>query len=490
MAQPHQLQKTFNRGVKRDFARNQMPDGSLWNGTDLIPNLGAPLRERGGWSNASLDISATVATSSYVIGGIYAQYEAGVKNILIDEDGRIISFTAAATTDVAAGVVVAQNPVIHRDVVVVPASGGATTPKQVTNAAGTLSVANLSGSPPQAVYATVFKDRTCLGYTAAEPQRLYFSDAGDPQSWDTTNVFWDFSNPITGLAAVRNSILVFHDGAFSRLYGSTPPPGSDFTANDPLFAVGCTDARSIAVNGDRVVFANPEGIFITDGSAEPADVTLLCGMRSYWQETLSAYDKSTYTMVAGFIRGEYVIVVMDGTTFKLAARIDIANRAWWPLTNVDARSMWEAQATSDKLYFGRRGAARVGDLSPIYMPASGVKNDGDGDAVVSIVETPFYEGKDLSALRLKKLYLVHKLTDYASDDPTVATSYITTPDATSYTSISGSSAESSTRTTKKISVGKKTDGIAFKFTRANAGDWLLYGLEAELHPLEGSRRAS
>jgi hypothetical protein len=490
VAKPDSLQSSFDKGVKRDFPRNQMPKGSLWGANDCIPNLGAPLRERGGWANASLDISAAVATSSYVIGGIYAPYEAGVKNILIDEDGRAISFTSAATTDVAACVTVSQNPVIHRDIVVVPASGGATSPKKITNSAGTLSVGSLGGSPPQAVYATVFKDRTCLGYTSAEPQRLYFSDPGDPEGWDTTNVFWDFSNPITGLASVRNSILVFHDGAFSRLYGSTPPPGGDFTANDPLFAVGCTDARSIAVSGDRVVFANPDGIFLTDGSAEPADITALCGMRTYWQSSMSGYTKSSWTIVAGFLRGDYIICVMDGSTFKFAARVDIANRAWWPLTNVDARCMWEAQAISDELYFGRRGAARVGSLSSIYMPSSTVKNDGDGDAVAAVVETPFYENKQPSALRFKKVYLRHELTDYASDDPTVSLSYIKTPEETAYTSVTGAIGESTTRTTTKKSIDTKGDGIALKLTRANAGDFLLYGIEAELHDMEGSRRAS
>ena len=467
-----------------------MPDGSLWWGTDLLPDLIAPARERGGWANASADIAATVATSSYVIGGIYAPYEAASKLIAIDVDGRLVEIvSSSSTTDIGAGVVVAQNPVMHRNIVIVPAAGGATAPKSLKYT-GSYTVADLAGSPPAAIYATVFKDRTVLGNTAAEPQRLYFSDAGDPEGWDTTNVFIDFTLPISALAAIRNYILVFSDSTMSRLYGSTPPPGTDFSVQDPLFEVGCTDARSVALHGDRVVFANPEGIFMTDGSADPVNVTSLCGMLTYWQEQLTGYTQSTWTMVGGFLRDDYFIVVMDGTTFKLAARIDIGRRAWWPLTNVDARSMWKAEGTADELYFGRRGAARVGKLSTIYRPDdSTYKNDGDGDAVAAVIETPYYEG-DGAEKGWIRLYVSYEITDHATDNPTAALSYIKTTEETSYTAITGSLSESSTRTTKRKDLGFPADGIAFKITRANAGDFLLYGLAAEVQGREKSRRAA
>jgi hypothetical protein len=169
----------------------------------------------------------------------------------------------------------------------------------VTNAAGTLTVAALGGSPPQGQYAAVWGDYTLLANTTAQPQRLYFSDPGDPETWDTTNSFWDFTTPINGLATTRSFILAFHDGTMSRLRGTTPPPGSDFYNDDPIFNVGCTDARSIAVDGDRIVWANGEGIWVTDGSAKPANLAELCGRLSFWQETLVGYDKSSWTLAGG-----------------------------------------------------------------------------------------------------------------------------------------------------------------------------------------------
>ena len=37
------LQSSFSAGMKRDIGRDQMPSGALWNATDYIPDLDAPL---------------------------------------------------------------------------------------------------------------------------------------------------------------------------------------------------------------------------------------------------------------------------------------------------------------------------------------------------------------------------------------------------------------------------------------------------------------
>lgn len=490
MAAPTTLQRGFARGNRRDEPRNAMVNGSCWTAIDLIPNLGAPLRERGGWSYGSDSITAAKATASYVIGGIFAPYVAGSCNVVVDEDGEVYKVTTGNTvTDVAAGVVVAQNPVMHRDKVIIPASGGSTAPKKVTNAAGTLTVAALGGTPPNGQFATVWSDYTLLANYSTNYGRIAFSGAGDPETWDTTNAVVDMTLPITGLAAMRSSILIFHDEAISRLRGTTPPPGSDFFADDPLFSVGTPDARSIAQRGDRVVFQNGEGIFMTDGSADPVDLTRLCGMSSYWLSLLSSYSKSTWTLVGGFEYGRYFYCVMDGSTFKDAGYIDIDRLAWWRLSNVDARCMWSAQGTSDELYFGRRSAARVGKLSSIFMPAAAVKADADAVAVTSSFESAYYEG-EFGAKTLRSIYIDHELTDYASDNPTAALSYIKTPEATSYTALSTGLSESTTKTTTKSRVGGAVDGFAVKLTRSGNGDFKLYGIEAEIAEREKSRRAA
>lgn len=489
MAHPTTLQADFSAGVKKDFPRNAMPKGSFFGGADWIPNLVGRLRERGGWANGSDSISAVKGTASQVAAGIYATYMAGACQVVIDEDGEIYKVAADTTvTDVGAGVATFQDPVFHRDLVIIPAAGGSTAPKKVSNSGGTLSAADLGGSPPDGQYAAVWGDYSLLANTGAEPQRLYFSDPGNPESWDTTDSTWDFTQPINGLAVTRSYILAFHDGTMSRLRGTTPPPGSDFFNDDPLFNIGCTDARSIAVDGDRIMWCNGEGIWLTDGSADPANITKLCGMLTYWQETLAAYDKSSWTIAGGFERGKYFVTVMNGATFKLAAFIDLDALAWWPLTNLKANAFWPAQGSTDKLYFGRRDAARVGEVSSIFMPSSAVKNDGDGTPVAATFESAYYEGA-FGSKTLKSVYVDNQLTDYATDNPTAAIGYIKTPEATSYTALSTVIGESAAKTTTKATVGGQVDGFALELVRANAGDFLLYGIEAEIAAREPSRRA-
>src|SRR3990167_3658018 len=487
MARTILLQDRWDQGVKQDFPRDQMPAGSVWYATDMLPNIAAKLRERGGYSNSASNIASSLSTASRIEGGIYAPFVAGAKNLPIDEDGQMFRIAAGSVSSLSAVGIVKQNPVFHRDKVIIFAAGGASNPKVYD---GT-TISTLGGSPPTAIYATVFTDRTVAGNTLAQPQRLFFSAAGNPASWDTTNSYIDFTDPITGLASLRTAILVFSLGNTSRIRGYTPPTvaggSGDFAVDDPLWDVGCSDARSIAYWNDQVIFANGSGIHITDGAGQD-DLTRRCGMKRYWQDTLmSGYSSATWTISGGIIRDYYIVSVMNAGSFVGAAVVDLRAQSWWPVTNFDFISMWSQQGAVDELYAGRRGAAWVASLASIFVPASGVKNDGDGDAVIATLETPFYRGKP-GQKSWKRLFLTHYLQDYATDNPTVALSYITTPEATSYTSITGSLAELSAEDRVRLPLGFSSEGVAFKLARSNAGDWRVGSIEADVHTREQDER--
>ena len=482
------LQDRFDAGAKQDLPRDDLPAGALWYATDMLPNIDAKLRERGGYANSSSNLADSLSTASYVKGGIYAPFVAADKNLAIDEDGWMYTFNSAGSVSSLSAVgIVKQNPVFHRDKVIIFAAGGASAPKVYD---GT-TISALGGSPPTAIYSTVFTDRTVAGNTLAQPQRLYFSAAGNPASWDTTNSYIDFTYPLTGLASLRTAILVFHDGYVSRTRGYTPPTvaggSGDFAVDDPLWSVGCSDARSIAYWNDQVIFANGSGIHITDGTGQD-DLTRRSGMKRYWQDTIMAgYTGKTGSIAGGVIKDHYIVAVINATnTFQGGAIIDLRGPAWWPITNFDFTSMWSMQGATDELYAGRRGAARVASLSSIFIPAIGVKNDGDGDAVAGTVETRYYRGRPGSKT-WRRLFVTHFLKDYATDNPTVAISYIKTPEAgeayTSLSSLSELSAEDRVAAALRFS----SDGVAFKLARSNAGDWRVSSLEADVHLRESSR---
>lgn len=475
--------------MRRDFARNQLPQGSCWNLVDYIPNEGAPIRQRGGYQYASPDLSTVNAASAYVTSGIFAPFSGGAQNVCVDEDGRVYSFTSGAASDrstVAGLGSQKQNPVFHADLVVFPSDDGTTGPAKWS---GSGNIAALGGSPPAGQYATVFKDYTVLAATAANPRRLFFSEPGSPDTtWDTTGAIWDVSTPVKGLAALRNVILIFQAGTTARLRGSIPPPDGDMALDDPVYDIGLVDARSIALWKERCIWASTEGIFRTDGSTLE-DLTRRGSMLTYWQDLMSSYS-SSYIVAGGVIRDSYILSVNDGTTFKDAFLIDLNTGSWFRVANLDAHAFWAATgAVSDELYFGRRGAPRVASVSSFWNPASAVKADADGDSVLPVLETPFYEGQP-GLKSWKRVYVSYQLTDYGSDNPSITVSYVKTPEATSYTALSPTLAETTTFERSRLGLGFDAHGVGLKLARTGAGDTLGYALEAEFHPREQSRLAA
>lgn len=482
MAKVQPLQRRFAKGMRRDTPRVDLPNDVAFNLIDWIPDHGAPLRKRGGDTYASQNLTSVKATASYVTAGIYAPFSGGGKNIAIDEDGELyVIVSDASTTDVGAAVTVHQNPVFHRDRIIIPATGGSTTPKTYD---GT-TLANLGGSPPTGTIAGVHKDRTIIARSNTNLNRLWFSDAGDPQAWDTTNTYVDVSYPPTGLASIRNSILIFSIGATERLVGSTPPPGSDFTFG-PLFDEGVhvQTTRSICYWGDNILFANPSGVFITDGSAL-GDITKEAGMLTYWRDTVMAsFSEATYNVCGGVYSGFYFLSIMDGATLIDAAMIDIARRTWYRLSNWDAWAMW-SRSGPDELYVGRRDAARVSKTSSIFSPTAANKNDADGAAVVPVYEGPFFQGDEMELIRWRRGYLEYDTRDAASDNPTLTLSYVTSPEATSYTAVATAFSKTTVQTKARRDIGKKALGIGFKLHQTNASsDTRVYAVGAELHALE------
>ncbi len=507
---PILLQNQFNEGQKSDFPRNRMPPNSAWKLQDVILDLGAPARERGGWANASPSSTA----SAYVGGGIYATFSptAGALpvNLFVDDAGNVVIFTASSSTAVGAGVTVLQNPIFHGGVaasaasaiytglIIIPDGTGAAVPKKYD---GT-TLSNLGGSPPKARYAVVYKDYTMLANgtvgSTQFPNRVWFSPPGDPDcfgtsgitAWDTTDSWIDFSLPVRGLASTKNVVFVFGDGQVSRIRGNTAPPDEDMIVDDPWQKVGLLDARSITTYQDVVYWAAPEGIFRSDG-VYLDDITAKGGMLRHWLD-LTAQATTSWSVATGVIRNKLIIVVMDGTTFKDAFMVDLTTYAWTQITNLKTLAIWDGSTgIGDETFFGRRDAKRAARLGTIFTGVGDAtyKADGDGTAVASVIETPFYDMGRPGIKTVKGLHVGYHLADLATDGPTIAVSYTTTPESTSYTSL-GSLVENTEYDRRRLQLGGRFWGLGLKFTRSGAGDFYGYDLSAETSFQEESKRKS
>ena len=488
MAKLTKLQDTWKRGAKQDIPRTQMPEGSAWSLVDYIPDLDAPLRKRGGWaySSSSLSaVSASTASATYVFHVRYAPFVAAAKLCVFDEDGRLytVNTSTNAVTDIGAAVTPLQTA-FHGDKLIIPASGGATGVKYYDGS----TLGALSASAPCAKYTTVYRDRTLLANTNAQPRYVYFSGAGDPTSWDTTNGWLQVGAPVTGLAALPGALMVFQDVRTSRIRGFTPPPDSDMQVDDPLFEIGCTDARSIAVTAGFVVFANPEGVYSSNGTNLPTDLTALVGLKRLWQTTMSGYDASTWTIAGGFYRTNYIVTVMNAGTFKDCFVFDLANFRCWRASNMTAACFNGATQISEELWFGLRDETKLAKASPMWAPAAAYKNDGDGTAVAPVLESALY-GADPPGLKTwRHVYLEYEMTDAATDNPVLTVSHLKNP-SDSYTALSTTLAETG-RTRKRLGLRFPSDGLAFKIAQTNASaNTFIHALEADVHGREQSRIA-
>jgi hypothetical protein len=303
---------------------------------------------------------------------------------------------------------------------------------------------------PRGTIPGVYKDHALLanvpGFspsnTAAHTNRLYFSAAGDPLTWDTTFGWWDTTGTITALATTVNAILIFHADSTERLRGTVPPPGSDMVLEPFIPNVGCIDPFSIAYWNNRVIWAAPNGIYMSDG-VTVVDLTRSAQMKTYWTSIMSGY--AGWRVAGGIYRDHYIVSLNNGSTLIDCLCVSLTDQVIWRYSNLHGSSYVNATANiQEKLFMGQNNAGRVAELSSLWSPAAGVKQDADGANPTPIVETGMFRGFDrlhrrwiesMGKQKWRWCYVDYDLRDAATDNPTMTLSYCTTPTG-AYTAIS------------------------------------------------------
>lgn len=488
MGQPILLPPAFD-GMAQDFPRNNLPKGKAWNIVDFIPeSLGAPATERGGWAFASAALTAVDAAATFIKAMLNVPFNAGTQLLAIDDNAKLIKMVAGVNTLITGTAnMPVQNPFSHQQLVVIPSPDGSTAPQKYD---GT-TLAALGGSAPPGRYGCVFVNYAWLGGSVANPQRGSSSAVGDPTTYVTSGVnagTLDVSFPIRGMAALPNVMLWFGDEKTARVRGTTPPPNTDMQIDDPVFNYGVSDARSIAVNGSVACFANDIGVFLTNGTTFPEDLTKSCGLSKYWRD-LCTGRTSSWTISGGWFGGVYLICVMNGSTWLDTIAFDTVKRSAIRFSNLKTMAFAAAGAAGQELYAGSRVTPRIMQLSSMWTPGAAFKNDGDGSPVLGTWESPFYDTQKIGSQRWRDAYLMHDLRDAATDAPTWTLAHCDSPEAgAAYTTLSPTVGKTTKKTTVRRQIHHKSRGLGFKVTRTNASSLArLYGVGATVYSREGSR---
>lgn len=485
------LQSDYGRGSVRDLARHLLPKNAAWKTVDFLPNYGAPLRKRGGYGDASPALSGAASTGVVA----YAPFSSGPQLVAVDDRGHVFKVTSpSSATDMTTGAVNTaslqlQRPVFFEDLLIMPNQDGATAPGKYD---GSANPDFLGGSAPTGKYAEAYKSRLLLAGSAADPNNIWFSDVLDPESWDTANSFIPVTQPIKGITALRNAILIFSDGMTERIRGDSPPPGGDMIL-EPAFQEGCVDARSIVSLGERVVWANGNGVWISDGAAAD-NLIELGGLLQYWVTLLEGYDPATWTVSAGTIHGYYIVTITDGTTFVEGLMCHLQSRTWSFLSNIKATMFAEAYGTTPELYFSMGGRPRIGKLGQIFEPDSTNQSDADGTDVEPYIETVFYRGTPASR-RFKDIIVGNHMEVDSGSSTHLEVSVITSPEDTSYATLCEDDgvtpleiAATGAKARSKVAARLASDGIGLKIAQSGPShETMLFDIEATQHEREGLR---
>lgn len=448
------------------------------------------MAKRGGWSYLTTTAPTLPSGADRVVAVGYGNVTGGDRVIGIARDDTapatrlFLVNSNGTTTDVAACNFPGEPLTYYRGAFIVTDNAGTAVPDRFNGS----TVADLTGSPPNGSRSCIYKDRLVLANSSSNNNRIWFSGAGDVNSWDTTFGWIDTEHSITGLFALRNAILVFHEHRLSRIIGSVPPPASDMYLQ-PLYDVGMfsTFVQSLAGWGENCIFANAHGVFLTDGTTV-TDLASQGGMSKYWTSLFGGTSRRVH---GGVYRDYYICNVTTNPAtapvFQDGFIIHIPSRRWIRISNLTAQSFYpRASKEIQELYWGDTTEARVNDISGIFDPESGNKNDGDGTVVAPVGEGPFIRLGQAKG-RIKTVYTRYDMRDAATDNPTLALSAIYSPEATSYTSLD-TLAETTTETVARSALNKAAYGFALKFQQSNASSSTrLREFSADAHPREDSR---
>jgi hypothetical protein len=367
-----------------------IPTGALYDSVDFMLDKPGIAYKRGGTSYADF---AAGTTASYYGMVHYADFPTGGQLLAWSKPSagnsklfRLLTGSAPAGIDTgeATNLPPISYPKLLVDKLVVPlASGVGAPPHKVTWDGATLTNAVWGGTPPSGKYVEVYKSRIALAGRVANPDRVFFSPAPDPEdTWDVGNAYIAMDHPVTGLASLQNTLIVFSAGHTERITGADPPPDTDMD-RAVIGAIGCTDARSIAVYQDNAIFANPSGVYLTNGAGFQ-DLTEAGLVQSYWQSLFSGYDSATWVIAAGMFRGYYFVSILDATGALVDAMMcNVARRSWWRLSGAfRAMAYTTSSGVNHELYLATRAAPRVHKASGIFLPTSSNPTDADGGAVL------------------------------------------------------------------------------------------------------------
>lgn len=398
-------------GIIRDRSRWTIPAGGAYTLQDFIVDLDGEIYKRGGsgFQSSELEEALIVAVAC-------PEFPGDPRVVALASDGgstrTIYDVTGGSATDPsdANGAQPAENMPLFVDKLILcdglgESPGVFYTPQKIYLNSGTLSIADLGGSPPIARRSCVHLSYLVLANSFDNPNRLWFSPVTDIEDdWDTGvgGAYIDVPNEITGLASINGVLIVFTRGESWRIIGDVPP-GTDITDDNmilqPLAAVGCVDARSIVKMDGNVYWAHESGVYFTNGAAVESITTRQDsnGITSLWADAVAGFSPVLGSVVcAGQWLDNFLFLTVrhadddpqSGARYQFL--YSKMNRAWSTLSDGVTADMYATRNAPNGEIYAACGdlddPVRLLTLSGLFNPTASNMNDANGEAVEPYVE--------------------------------------------------------------------------------------------------------
>lgn len=283
----------FTEGAYTDVSIHLVPTGqigsgsggALWAMSNVVTSykLGSMLK-RPGYSQIGSTIEATES-----VGGMHNfRQSASTQKMLLtiddstSDDTQLFYGTGSGWTEIAAAETAWANKagikVEFADMagycymVGWGSTDGFISPASLTGT--TFSTSTNVTSMPNAKYIIRYRDRIFIGNTdisgTATPFRVYYSSvpSAGTITWDTAEGFFDvdYSEAITGLGENWDRLMVFTEYSAWMVTGVSP------LVRKKQWDVGCSNHRTIKNSGQYMIWANRDGVWVSQGGSDPVNI--------------------------------------------------------------------------------------------------------------------------------------------------------------------------------------------------------------------------
>ena len=297
-------------------------------------------------------------------------------------------------------------------------------------------VAALAGTNcPKPTLIGAYKDRLIASGDPANPANVYFSplevDSGPLGNWDVKS-FIGTTRSVTAIYPMTSQIIVFHDGSIEKIRGGVPPASlvdTDMYVDVFSEQIGTSDPASVVPWQENVCFANPHGVYLTDG-ATLRSLTDQGGIGDLWRNLYAQRATGTQVHATVFLDNLMVTVLTNwnAATSDEARPVtlvcDLAGRTWYRFKNIHATCWIDSEVGTEEAWWGvdasvpTLGANRLAKLSPLFFgplefdpnfpPSSAPDSvDGNGLPVLPHLRTGWMRLGAEGVKRLRHVYVSH-----------------------------------------------------------------------------------